>query len=514
MEVFLNSPEYKVLKTKYEKNYFKLFGKYCQFHGEKITDKLPAEMAEYFKNKIISLEVTETSTTKKGVTTSTSHNLAKDFYQIWSHDPEMREYIEVVFNCNVSKVKPTQFNLFDGFEHFNDNKKKDVNLEPIFEHMRSLVNDNEEHFNYVLDYLAQLIQQPHILPHTSLIFISDEGVGKDIFADFLSSVMSEKYTHNTEKLELIWGNFNTILGGKLLMVINETNPIESAGRIENIKFLITAEKITIHGKFKDPIKCDNFCRFIFFSNRLFAFPVEEGSRRPVIFKSSSKNLKQNIGEKENFKYFDRLANKTNGIYRNVDYQYAFLRFLKDRDISKFNPKNFKRSELHEALEENSISPIVSFIGTLIEGIDEDIIKLSTTDVLKQCNQFMRDRNYKYDFTQKNFNVNLSSMFNITTTKSGSMYFVIDIKHVKKVLVDKYKYKFDVVEEEVEVFTKPSPLDYLDEKIVIKNLTDENKNLKQELEELKLLLAKKNKKKLKKTIEELQEIESELDNNQN
>ncbi len=96
----------------------------------------------------------------------------------------------------------------------------------------------------------------------------------------MSNVLSDKYTHNTEKLEQICGKFNSILGGKLLMVVNETNPVESRERIENIKFLITAEDLTIEGKHKDPIKSKNFARFMFFSNRLFAFPVEEKARRP------------------------------------------------------------------------------------------------------------------------------------------------------------------------------------------------------------------------------------------
>jgi hypothetical protein len=87
----------------------------------------------------------------------------------------------------------------------------------------------------VLNYLAQLVQQPHILPHTTLIFISEEGVGKDIFATFLGEVIGEKYTHNTEKLEQVCGRFNTVLGGKLMMVINETNPVESRERILNLQ---------------------------------------------------------------------------------------------------------------------------------------------------------------------------------------------------------------------------------------------------------------------------------------
>ena len=102
-----------------------------------------------------------------------------------------------------------------------------MSLSPIFEHIRTLCNYSETNFNYILDYLAQLVQQPHILPHTCLIFITEEGVGKDVFANFLGNVISEKYSGNVEKLELICGKFNTALGGKLLFTLNETDPVES-----------------------------------------------------------------------------------------------------------------------------------------------------------------------------------------------------------------------------------------------------------------------------------------------
>jgi hypothetical protein len=211
MEMFLNCTEYKEMKKLYETQCFKLFGKYCKYDGEKVSEKSPSEMSEYFKNKKITVEIIEQQTTKKGTTVSTTKELTKSFYQIWSEDPEMREYEEIVFNCNLSKVKPHQFNLFDNFNHFDKLKTKEVNLDKIFEHIKSLVNFNDEHFKYVLNYLAQLVQQPHILPHSTLIFISEEGVGKDIFAGFLGEVYGDKYIHNTEKLEQICGKFNSVL---------------------------------------------------------------------------------------------------------------------------------------------------------------------------------------------------------------------------------------------------------------------------------------------------------------
>ena len=159
----------------------------------------------------------------------------------------MREYDNIVFNCEVSKVKPNEFNLFHNFNHFDNIEIKNIDLTPVFEHIKSLVNYDEEHFDYVLNYCAQLVQYPDVLPHTTLVFISEEGVGKNLFGSFLSDCIDEKYTHNTEKLDLICGKFNTVLGGKLLIIINETNPVESSNRIENIKQIITADKLTIEG---------------------------------------------------------------------------------------------------------------------------------------------------------------------------------------------------------------------------------------------------------------------------
>jgi len=295
-----------------------------------------------------------------------------------------------------------------------------------------------------------------ILPHKTLILISEEGVGKDIFANFLSEVLSDKYAFNTDKLEQICGRFNTVLGGKLLMIINETNPVESRERIENIKFLITAEKLAIEGKHKDPVKTDNYCRFIFFSNRLFAFPVEgDGSRRPVIFKSSSKYLLNNIGVEANNKFFSELV----AVYKNPQYQKAFLEMLKSRDITKFNPKDVSKSELHQALEENSQSPIVGFLANLLNRFDPDTLtsRENTTTLLSDFKTYLQANNFKFDYSQAKFNVELATNYDIRKLKSGgSMYFEIDVKPLRKLLETKYKYVFEDVED---IITQPlNPLD--------------------------------------------------------
>jgi hypothetical protein len=465
MENFFKSPDYIKMKTEYEKENFKLFGTYCWYDNDMLHEKTPSAMAEYFKNKKISVEIVEQHTTKKGAVVSSSRDMQKSFYQIWSEDPEMREYKEVVFNCDLQEVKDYQFNLFNGFNHFNNLKQVEaVSLDPIFEHIRTLSNYNEGHFNYILDYLAQLVQQPHILPHTCLIFITEEGVGKDVFATFLGNVLSEKYAGNVASLDSVCGKFNKALGGKLLFILNETDPVESRERLEIIKYLITADKIMIEEKYKDAVKCKNFCRFIFFSNRLFAFPVEKGARRPVIFKSSNKYLKEQIGEDESNRYFtDLIENK----FKNKHYQQAFLKYLQNRDITNFNPKKFDKSELHEALEQNSFSPLVGFLAAIVKKYDniKDVVRYTTTDTYNKCCEYMRENKYKYEMTQQKFNVELEITYKIKKIRSNGMKFEFDIKAIKAMLEKDYKYEFSNDGEFVE----------LDSPEEIKNMTKDDYN---------------------------------------
>ena len=79
-------------------------------------------------------------------------------------------------------------------------------------------------------------------------------------------------------------------------------------------------------------------------------------------------MPDNIGKEENKKYFTNLVNK----YKNPQYQKAFLEFLKNKDISNFNPKNINKSELHKELEDNSVSPIVEFLANIVINSDKKV----------------------------------------------------------------------------------------------------------------------------------------------
>lgn len=490
MELFLNSEEYKTIKAEEEKKVFKLIGKYCFNTGSKIVEKTPAEMNEYYKNKKFKITETEEIKTKNGTTTKTKE-YSKNFYQVWSEDPNMKEYTEMTFECDMSIVKPYQYNMFKGFTHFDNITTKKVNLEPVFDHIKSLVDYDEDNFKYVISWLAQLVQKPHILPHTTLIFISEEGVGKDLFSKFISEVINSEYTYNTEKLDDICGKFNSLLGGKLIITLNETNPVESRERTENIKFLITAEDVRIEGKHKDPVKCKNFCRFIWFSNRLFAFPVESGSRRPVIFKASDKYLPSNYGIENNKKYFSNLAEN---VYKNINYQKAFLEYLKKYDISNWNPKDIKKSSLHEDLEEASMSPIVHYLTEVVKTNPKNF-RINVSECYENFKAFISNMNLKYPISRDKFGVEMTNIYKVKKIKNSVMLYEFNIEELKALLIRKFKVVFDNDDEvpqsnsllDDDEFTPPPINKELEElKKQLELLKAENNKLKQENETLKTI----------------------------
>jgi phage/plasmid-associated DNA primase len=161
-----------------------------------------------------------------------------------------------------------------------------LKLAKLNEHIASLCNYNESHIKLVKWFIAHMIKKPHELPPFCLVFISKEGVGKDIFYDLIENLLGEKYTFNVDKLDSIVGKFNATMGGKIFGVVNETDPIDSAQRRDNIKFAVSAKKLNIEGKHKDPVKTKNYCRLTFFANRFCAFPVEKGARRPFVINCS------------------------------------------------------------------------------------------------------------------------------------------------------------------------------------------------------------------------------------
>lgn len=446
LKKFLNSNEYQSMKKQYEHNYFKVLGSYYRVDGSDLTSLPANRLKEEFKNKVITLKFTNEDDEEV--------EIAQSFYDVWSCDPMMTEYTDITFECDLSQVSKSTYNLFKGFKYCDTQDSRDIDLSFILDHFKCLCGYNEDQYKYYMSWLAQMVQQPHILPHTCMVFISAEGVGKDTTHNFIAGTLNPVYCLLTEKLEKVCGKFNSAIGGKIFVTINETNPVETRERLENIKSMITAEKTLIEKKGKDPVEVNSFSRFQFFSNRLTAFPVEDGARRPVIVQSSNKWLPDVIGFNKSVEHFTKLrAQMKDGRYQN-----AFLGYLLRMDISNWNPRNIPKSALHKELEENSQPPLVSFLADLLKNhLTSEVTKMNATDCFNHFTKHLENKGQKYQYSLTKFGVELTINYGVEKTKSSSIYYFFHRSKLQEILEKKYGYSFEKI-------TPEDPKDILIQKL--------------------------------------------------
>jgi hypothetical protein len=187
---------------------------------------------------------------------------------------------------------------------------------------------------------------------------------------------------------------------------------------------------------------------------------------------------------ENKKYFIDLVSK----FKDKKYQHAFLRFLQNRDITNFNPQKFDKSELHETLEQNSVSPIVGFLAEIVKEYDgeKETVRYTTTETYNNCCEYMRDNKFKYDISQQKFNVELEITYKIKKIRSSEMKFEFNIKAIKAMLEKDYKYSFsaeDELNKELEDVEKPKQINPLDANIITTNNNSDYENALNKIKEL-------------------------------
>ena len=120
LEKFWKTEQYLEMKMTVETNYFKLDGEYHKFDEKTNTLKKISlsSIKEHFKNKTLEIvfdnEVYNPELNKMEIK---KEKIEKDFYTIWSSDPNLKEYDDIVFSCD-ENIDNNVFNLYKGFPKF------------------------------------------------------------------------------------------------------------------------------------------------------------------------------------------------------------------------------------------------------------------------------------------------------------------------------------------------------------------------------------------------------------
>lgn len=254
-------------------------------------------------------------------------------------------------------------NILNTWNGFQGTFQNDFNLDliqPILSHLKSCwADDDGEIYEYLLDWLAHIIQFPYLKTKVIIILYSSmQQVGKNILTDFLCDfVFGSELAYSCVGTSDITATFNINTYKKIFVNCNELSAFDHQDRnsqFDNLKSIITDPKKTYEVKNGIKFSGENYANFLATTNHSFTYKVESGDARVFPLNVSNRFHKD-------FEYFKKL-----GKHLNQETGDMFYTFLKNRDISKRILTDIPYTELKEQMKQNSLSSPLRFCKAVKE----------------------------------------------------------------------------------------------------------------------------------------------------
>lgn len=371
--------------------------------------------------------------------------IEKSIFPKWLKDKTRRHYERLDFIPSYDFYSDKIYNTFRGFDFKGDKMLNIEGVNVFLDHLRLLVNYDEDSFKYLVSYIADMFQNTDTLPETALLFKSGQGVGKDLMIDYIQKMLGQSYVYRTAKLDEIFDKFNGSLKNKIVLQLNEIQGSDGFAKKENLKDLITAKDVNINEKNLKPYTLSNYMRIFIFSNNLTPIEIPHDDRRYCVFE---------CGKKKDRAYYNKLVHNM----KNPDIIESLVNYFKSYDISNFDIKDRPITKAYKTMQESNIHPLYEYLyqtfGDNGDGdydemfMDDFQVHKKTGDILIKPTDFRegfkmflqgREQTYiKHDF--KTLKILLESLDILSRDfkikKSVTTYYIFDISAIFKNIVDK------------------------------------------------------------------------------
>lgn len=144
--------------------------------------------------------------------------------------------------------------------------------------LHAICQGNQKHFDWLMDWLAHMLQRPQEKPGTCVALKGLEGAGKTILLHVMRRILGP-YAHSVSQSKHIIGNFNSHLEHCILLGCEEALWAGDKAGEGVLKDLGTATQITIERKGVDAVSVANYTRLMLITNNDWCVPAGPNSRR-------------------------------------------------------------------------------------------------------------------------------------------------------------------------------------------------------------------------------------------
>ena len=252
------------------------------------------------------------------------------------------------------------FNLWNGFHISKDDCHfaKEEDAKPVLDHiLNSWCNGDKDHFEYVLNYFAHVLQKPYKKMGVLLALQSKEGGGKGFILDKMAQIIGDSHYCQNSNAKFLFGDFNGQLEGKILVNLDEAfwgGDKQLEGIVKN---KITEQRQTINKKNKENYMISCFANYIITTNNAWFCGANADSRRMFCLKLNN-FLSGIVDSDDKDKYIKSILDSP---------AEAFAKVLYNRDISEFNPRKFKKTDLLQNQVERNWNSVLAWWNGVIKN---------------------------------------------------------------------------------------------------------------------------------------------------
>lgn len=199
---------------------------------------------------------------------------------IWLADEGRKEYTGGV------EFRPDKEQEFEGPVGLTYNQWRGWKVTPrkgnwsrLKEHIRDVVcSGNKDHYEWVLDWMADMYQDPANPKGCALVMKGPEGCGKGTLMEAMGRTIGRHYKHLTQERHLT-GNFNAHMQDALLVFADEVVYGGNKKDAGVLKALVTEPKLLVERKGLDAYSYRNCAHIGIASNEDWFIPAGPQSRR-------------------------------------------------------------------------------------------------------------------------------------------------------------------------------------------------------------------------------------------